>query len=278
MDVINFGKENSSNTNTEKLEAFIKAVSNDENSHLVNVPPGPHILSDMVVSSAILGGAGPSGFGGPVATGTSAGGNLTNGGGVGAAGGGDTEEQMLAYALRISMEEAQNKPQEASKEEAKSEAKKEDEKEESKEESNKMELEGVEDDIDEEAELARAMAMSMAVDEDEEGDAQEASKEQPSGEAGADDDAILEVFKEEKFIEDLIDSTGVQKDDIDIQKIIDNNEKDEVPRQTSVLIFHTHSPLSLRIRKMKTRAKSEICYPIFESGPHRRLHTSKCVT
>mmetsp|Transcript_25495 Transcript_25495/g.61412 ORF Transcript_25495/g.61412 Transcript_25495/m.61412 type:complete len:375 (-) Transcript_25495:177-1301(-) len=228
VDVVNFGKENSSNTNTEKLEAFIKAVTNDDNSHLVNIPPGPHILSDMVVSSAILGGGGAQagGFGAAVASPGGGGANLNNGGGVGGPVG-DSEEQMLAYALRISMEEArdaQNKPaEEAKKEENKSEAKKE----ESKDESSKMELDEVDEDIDEEAELARAMALSMAVDEDDDENAQE---DGPSGEVGADDDAILEVFKEEKFIEDLIDSTGVQKDDIDIQKIIDNSEKDENPK------------------------------------------------
>jgi len=59
VDVVNFGEEAQ---NTEKLEAFIGAVSNNDNSHLVTIPPGPHILSDILLSSPIItgeeGGAG----------------------------------------------------------------------------------------------------------------------------------------------------------------------------------------------------------------------------
>eukprot|EP00470_Lotharella_oceanica_P001637 CAMPEP_0170167762 /NCGR_PEP_ID=MMETSP0040_2-20121228/1073_1 /TAXON_ID=641309 /ORGANISM="Lotharella oceanica, Strain CCMP622" /LENGTH=377 /DNA_ID=CAMNT_0010405883 /DNA_START=59 /DNA_END=1192 /DNA_ORIENTATION=- len=228
VDVINFGKENAQNTNVEKLEAFISQVNNESNSHLVNIPPGPHILSDMVISSPILGNASHGGAG--MAVPSAGGANLTNGGGVGAAD--NTEEALLAYALRISMEEArdaQQRPEEskeASKEESKAEPMAEEKKDDAKEE-QKMELEGVDDDADEEAELARAMALSMAMDEEDE---EEGEKEEAAGETGGGgevDDEILQVFKEEDFIEDLIDSTGVQKDDIDIQKILDFNEKDE---------------------------------------------------
>jgi len=62
VDVINFGEETQ---NIEKLEAFVSAVNNENNSHLVTVPPGPHILSDMITSSPILGGesgVGPTGL------------------------------------------------------------------------------------------------------------------------------------------------------------------------------------------------------------------------
>jgi len=220
VDVINFGKENAQNTNVEKLEAFIKGVNNEGNSHLVNVPPGPHVLSDMVITSPILGNAPQApGLAGP----STGGGNLANGGGVGAAD--NTEEALLAYALRISMEEErdrQQRPAESKEEEKKDEEKK---NESSKEEPN-MEIEGVDDDAEEEAELARAMALSMAMDEEDEegGDVGESGSADAGG--GEVDDEILQVFKEEKFIEDLIDSTGVQKDDIDIQKIL-HFEKDE---------------------------------------------------
>jgi len=53
VDVVNFGEEAE---NTEKLEAFVSAVNNDNNSHLVTVPPGPHILSDILTSSPIIAG------------------------------------------------------------------------------------------------------------------------------------------------------------------------------------------------------------------------------
>mmetsp|Transcript_44267 Transcript_44267/g.73800 ORF Transcript_44267/g.73800 Transcript_44267/m.73800 type:complete len:378 (-) Transcript_44267:207-1340(-) len=229
VDVINFGKENAQNTNVEKLEAFINAVNNEDNSHLVNVPPGPHNLSDMVASTILgsvpqTGGFGASGTGG---------GNLSNGGGIagaaaGAGGAGaqdNTEEALLAYALRISMEEARDRQQKPGESKAESSKMEEEKKEETvKEEGSKMEIDNVGDDeMDEEAELAAAIALSMA-DEDVEAEDDGGKEDAVGGDA---DEAMLSVLKEEKFIEDLIDSTGVQKDDIDIQKLLDFSEEDE---------------------------------------------------
>lgn len=95
VDVINFGE---TAENQEKLEAFVGAINNNDNSNLLTVPPGPHILSDIVISSPILQdgeGGGPSIM--PLA-----------GGGMG----GDFEygvdpsiDPELAMALRISAEE-----------------------------------------------------------------------------------------------------------------------------------------------------------------------------
>lgn len=51
VDFINFGQEAE---NTEKLEKFIEGVNSGDNSHLVTIPPGPHILSDMLTSSPII--------------------------------------------------------------------------------------------------------------------------------------------------------------------------------------------------------------------------------
>ncbi|KAF7724145.1 hypothetical protein EC973_001270 [Apophysomyces ossiformis] len=90
VDIINFGEET---LNTSKLEAFVNNVNNSDNSHLVTIPPGPHILSDMLISTPIIGGedAGAAGF---------------------SSGGGDYEfgvdpslDPELALALRISLEE-----------------------------------------------------------------------------------------------------------------------------------------------------------------------------
>ena len=73
VDIVNFGEEEA---NTKKLEALIEAVNSGDNrcvyfhsleSHLVSVPPGPHILSDVLVTSSIMSGedgmAGVSGSG-----------------------------------------------------------------------------------------------------------------------------------------------------------------------------------------------------------------------
>ncbi|KAK9729651.1 proteasome regulatory particle base subunit rpn10 [Basidiobolus ranarum] len=90
IDVINFGEEGE---NTSKLEAFITAVNSNDNSHLVTIPPGPHILSDILLSSPIFAGEGSSvpgysGSGGSYELGVDP--NL---------------DPELALALRISLEE-----------------------------------------------------------------------------------------------------------------------------------------------------------------------------
>lgn len=52
VDVVNFGEEAFNST---KLESFIQAVNSGDNSHLVTVPAGPHVLSDILISSPIIG-------------------------------------------------------------------------------------------------------------------------------------------------------------------------------------------------------------------------------
>lgn len=87
VDIINFGEEQE---NTPKLEAFLAAVNKNDNSHLVNVPSGVGILSDVLAQSPIISGGGDGGGGG----------NL-NEFGV------DPElDPELAMAMQMSMEEA----------------------------------------------------------------------------------------------------------------------------------------------------------------------------
>jgi len=103
VDIVNFGEEAE---NTEKLEAFISAVNSNENSHLVTVPPGPHILSDILISSPIIAGdEGGSGMGG-VGTGASD---------FGFGGVDPNLEPELALALKVSMEEERARQEEARK-------------------------------------------------------------------------------------------------------------------------------------------------------------------
>jgi 26S proteasome regulatory subunit N10 len=102
VDVVNFGQIEE---NTEKLEAFVAAVNNSENSHLVTVPPGPHVLSDLLISS-------------PIVTGSS--------GGDGGPGGAPQHEfgvdpaldPELAMAMQLSMEEARRAEEEQAKQAA----------------------------------------------------------------------------------------------------------------------------------------------------------------
>lgn len=51
VDIINFGEEN---VNTSKLEKFMAAVNNHDNSHLVTIPPGPRLLYEVIATSPIL--------------------------------------------------------------------------------------------------------------------------------------------------------------------------------------------------------------------------------
>lgn len=99
VDIINFGFENSTNDNTEKLEAFIKACNKNNNSRLLNVPPGPHILSKLVQSSEI-GSEGATGGSSVAAVAPSRPAQAVNVHNVNAA-----EDPELAAALRASMEE-----------------------------------------------------------------------------------------------------------------------------------------------------------------------------
>lgn len=107
VDIVNFGEEAE---NTEKLEAFIAAVNNNDNSHLVTVPPGPHILSDILISSPVI--TGEEG-GAPGSMGGGAGGDF---GGFGAVD--PNMDPELALALKVSMEEERARQEAARKAEA----------------------------------------------------------------------------------------------------------------------------------------------------------------
>jgi len=50
VDIISFGEEE----NDARLRSFVETVSSGDNSHMVSVPPGPHLLSDSIISSPIL--------------------------------------------------------------------------------------------------------------------------------------------------------------------------------------------------------------------------------
>jgi len=100
VDIINFGAENTANDNPEKIEQFIQACNSTDNSHLVNIPPGPHVFSDLVLTSSIMmesPGVMPqhSGGGGVVGAGNQAVDPNT--------------DPELAMVLKMSMEEAKQK-------------------------------------------------------------------------------------------------------------------------------------------------------------------------
>ncbi|GJQ15630.1 hypothetical protein GpartN1_g7421.t1 [Galdieria partita] len=105
VDIISFGE---CEANERKLATFIEAVNSNENSHLLSVLPGPHILSDVVLTSPIVQQeAMDSGYGGG-GTGSSVSGQ-TGGGSDFEFGVDPNVDPELAMALRISMEEEKSR-------------------------------------------------------------------------------------------------------------------------------------------------------------------------
>ncbi|EWC45991.1 hypothetical protein DRE_04784 [Drechslerella stenobrocha 248] len=109
IDFINFGEEGE---NEPKLKAFITNVNSSDNSHLATIPPGPHLLSDQLVTTPILGD--DSGVGGSGPSGGDVGGSAGTGGfdfGV------DPHlDPELALALRMSLEEENSRQEKERKE------------------------------------------------------------------------------------------------------------------------------------------------------------------
>lgn len=105
VDIVNFGEEQQ---NIEKLEAFVSAVNTNDESHIVTIPPGPHILSDILLSSPIVvGEGGGGGFGAAAAASAAAAAAQASGatGGEFDFGVDPSLDPELALALRLSMEE-----------------------------------------------------------------------------------------------------------------------------------------------------------------------------
>lgn len=97
LDLVSFGEVEENNA---KLDKLLNAVNSNETSHMVEVPVGPKLLSDVLLSSVVINADGEGG---------------------GAGGGGDgfefginpNDDPELALALRISMEEERARQQAA---------------------------------------------------------------------------------------------------------------------------------------------------------------------
>eukprot|EP00013_Stygamoeba_regulata_P015407 CAMPEP_0177667454 /NCGR_PEP_ID=MMETSP0447-20121125/22133_1 /TAXON_ID=0 /ORGANISM="Stygamoeba regulata, Strain BSH-02190019" /LENGTH=402 /DNA_ID=CAMNT_0019173689 /DNA_START=89 /DNA_END=1297 /DNA_ORIENTATION=- len=88
-DVVSFGEVEQ---NAQILTEFIEAVNKSGNSHLVAVPAGPHLLSDVLISTPIVMGENSS----DSSTTSTVGGGMSMGGG-------DVEDPMIAEAIRASL-------------------------------------------------------------------------------------------------------------------------------------------------------------------------------
>ncbi|XP_074575239.1 26S proteasome non-ATPase regulatory subunit 4 homolog [Curcuma longa] len=117
LDVVDFGE--SEDGKPEKLTALVAAVNNNDNSHIVPVPPGSNALSDVLISTPIFTGDGEGGSGFAAAAAAAAAGGMS-----GFDFGVDPNiDPELALALRISMEEERARQEAAAKKAAEDAAK-----------------------------------------------------------------------------------------------------------------------------------------------------------
>nr|GEU62754.1 26S proteasome non-ATPase regulatory subunit 4 homolog [Tanacetum cinerariifolium] len=163
LDVVNFGEEDEAKT--EKLEALVAAVNNNDSSHIVHVPAGSNALSDVLLSTPIFTGDGEGGSGFAAAAAAAAAGGVS-----GFDFGVDPNlDPELALALRVSMEEERARQEAAAKKAADDSSKPEKEGESTSQDATMSENVGTsesenkKDDLmdDENALLQQALAMSM---------------------------------------------------------------------------------------------------------------------
>lgn len=100
LDLVSFGEVEE---NTPKLDKLLNAVNSNETSHVLTIPVGPKLLSDVLLSSPILAGEGAEGM-----AAAAAGGDAGFEFGINPA-----DDPELALALRISMEEERARQQAA---------------------------------------------------------------------------------------------------------------------------------------------------------------------
>lgn len=220
VDVVNFGAENAVNDNAEKLEALISAVNSADNSHLVNIPPGPHVLSDLVGTSAIVLDADQISAGG--------------GGGAGMGGndmGIDESDPEMAMAIRMSMEEARVRDGEAANTTAPSAT--------TTTPANATTTAAADDaDMnDEEAMLAQAIALSMQNQESDDNTTTDTAMNNTNTTTATrnDDNTVSEeeanaALDDPDFINSLLSSVpGVNQTDINVNNLLDEMNKNKKP-------------------------------------------------
>ncbi|GMI68202.1 MULTIUBIQUITIN CHAIN BINDING PROTEIN 1, regulatory particle non-ATPase 10 [Hibiscus trionum] len=109
LDIVNFGEDDEGKT--EKLEALLAAVNNNDTSHIVHVPAGPNALSDVLISTPIFTGDGEGGSGFAASAAAASAGGVS-----GFEFGVDPNlDPELALALRVSMEEERARQEAAAK-------------------------------------------------------------------------------------------------------------------------------------------------------------------
>ncbi|KAI5455032.1 proteasome regulatory particle base subunit rpn10 [Naganishia albida] len=116
IDVVLFGEEGMENEVV--MGKFVEACQSGDNCHIVSIPPGPHLLSDMIASSPILAADGGA-FAASAAAGAQGDGDIDMAA-LGGEGGGDdfggidpNMDPELAMAIRMSLQEEEERQRRA---------------------------------------------------------------------------------------------------------------------------------------------------------------------
>ncbi|TYI88798.1 hypothetical protein E1A91_D03G008700v1 [Gossypium mustelinum] len=155
LDIVNFGEDDEGKT--EKLEALLAAVNNNDTSHIVHIPAGPNALSDVLLSTPIFTGDGEGGSGFAASAAAAAAGGIS-----GFEFGVDPNlDPELALALRVSMEEERARQEAAAKKAAEESSKQEKGGEEQDATMTECASEGASEADNKKNEFLQALAMSM---------------------------------------------------------------------------------------------------------------------
>ncbi|KAG4212530.1 hypothetical protein ERO13_A02G171600v2 [Gossypium hirsutum] len=155
LDIVNFGEDDEGKT--EKLEALLAAVNNNDTSHIVHIPAGPNALSDVLLSTPIFTGDGEGGSGFAASAAAAAAGGIS-----GFEFGVDPNlDPELALALRVSMEEERARQEAAAKKAAEESSKQEKGGEEQDATMTERASEGASEADNKKNEFLQALAMSM---------------------------------------------------------------------------------------------------------------------
>lgn len=217
LDVVNFGEEEQ---NTEKLEALVSAANSENNSRLVTVPQGPHILSDMILKSPIV-------LGNERAAEVAA-----QGGNQFEFGVDPTVDPELAMALKLSMEE-ENKRQQKAQQPASQPTTSAPSQQAPAQPQQAQQQDDDDIDMDDEDAINRAIAMSLLPENQQRSDAPQPMDEDDEdlklalalSKQNNKSEDMTDVLEDDKFLNDAISSLGANPDEVLKKKKEDEDKK-----------------------------------------------------
>ena len=235
VDVVNFGEDAENST---KLDAFVgavnKKVDGEDNSHLITVPAGPHVLSEILLSTPLFAGS----FGMDV-----------GGGGAGMGGFGGTNDPELDAVIMESMREEEERLRKLQEEQggaaaggddaaaAAAPADEEDDEDEALRQAMEMSLleaaqAGIDVPQEEEGAAEEAEDAEMEEMDDELALAMEISKQleetNEGGEEGGDGDDVADIMNDPSFLESVLgELDGVDMDDPRIKEALGEKSDDK---------------------------------------------------